>query len=93
MALLALALGFGMAAAQAVSPENDVPSWAADSTMQLSMSSDNGDILPLDYTIIPSTQNAGLNGSYVVRGVCSSPIFVIYDDPQTDYLLCHRLSR
>ena len=69
-ALLALVVGFGgMAAAQTVSPENDVPSWAVDSTMQLSLSSDNGEILPLDYTIIPSTQNAGLNGSYVVRGV------------------------
>jgi len=72
-ALLALVVGFGTSAAQTVSPENDVPSWAADSTMQLSLSSDGGEILPLDYTIIPSTQNAGLNGSYVVRGVCPLP--------------------
>lgn len=66
--LVALA-GATLAAAALIKPENDVPSWASDSTMQLSLSSSRGSLLPVDYNIVPLTENLGLNGSEVVRGV------------------------
>lgn len=66
---LTLALAGVATAASLIVPENDVPSWASDSTMQLSLSSNKGSILPVDYNIVPLTQNLGLNGSEVVRGV------------------------
>ncbi|KAH6688352.1 RING-7 protein [Plectosphaerella plurivora] len=65
---LTLALAGLATAASLIVPENDVPSWASDSTMQLSLSSNKGSILPVDYNIVPLTQNLGLNGSEVVRG-------------------------
>lgn len=71
---LFLAVNAAIVAAQvpSISPENEVPIWAADSTMQLSLSSMRGDVLPLDYTVIPSTENLGLNQTEIARGVQSS---------------------
>lgn len=51
------------------SAEQDVPDWAAENAMQLTLSTSAGDWVPLQYTVIPLTQNLGLNESGRARGV------------------------
>lgn len=48
---------------------NEVSSWQKASEMQLSILESNVAIAPLIYTVIPLTQNVGLNESQVSRGV------------------------
>ncbi|KAL2753691.1 hypothetical protein ACRALDRAFT_2110461 [Sodiomyces alcalophilus JCM 7366] len=98
--LLLVAASAAVVAAQipSISPENEVPPWAADSTMQLSLSSMGGDVLPLDYTVIPSTENLGLHQSEVARGairiegvmvVADATNYHLINDPsQIAYLSC-----
>lgn len=45
--------------------------WQRDSEMQLLISAQDGNIVPLPYTVIPLTSNLGLNESDVTRGVTS----------------------
>lgn len=44
--------------------ESDLPSWATENTLQLELSTDSA-----NYAIIPLTENLGLGGSAVERGV------------------------
>lgn len=64
------------AGAPEIFPEDEIPNWATESTMQLSLTSAGGDVLPLDYPIMPSTKSLGLNQSDVVLGVSSQHSFV-----------------
>ncbi|ROT40286.1 hypothetical protein SODALDRAFT_92952 [Sodiomyces alkalinus F11] len=86
---LLVAANAAVVAAQvpSISPENEVPPWAADSTMQLSLSSTGGDVLPLDYTVIPSTENLGLNQSEVVRGAIRIEGVMVVANPSNYYLI------
>ncbi|KAM0282560.1 hypothetical protein ACHAQH_002928 [Verticillium albo-atrum] len=81
--LAALAGAVGVTAAQAptITAQNDVPDWAAESTMQLSLASAGGEVMPLDYTIMPSTQSLGLNQSEVARGSIKIEGIMIAADP------------
>ncbi|KAM0521450.1 hypothetical protein ACHAP9_005136 [Verticillium nonalfalfae] len=82
--LLAVLAGAAVAAAAqapTITAQNDVPDWAAESTMQLSLSSAGGEVMPLDYTIMPSTQSLGLNQSEVARGSIKFEGIMIAVDP------------
>ncbi|CRK30839.1 hypothetical protein BN1723_014428 [Verticillium longisporum] len=82
--LLAVLAGAAVAAAAqapTITAQNDVPDWAAESTMQLSLSSAGGEVMPLDYTIMPSTQSLGLNQSEVARGSIKFEGIMIAADP------------
>ncbi|KAF9870116.1 hypothetical protein CkaCkLH20_12350 [Colletotrichum karsti] len=59
---------FGTAHAATISAQDEIPSWLKNSAMQLMLASAGGDVLPLTFIIMPSTQNLGLNQSDVVRG-------------------------
>lgn len=48
--------------------EAEVPDWAIDSAMQLSLSTKEG----LQFTVLPLTENLGLNDSGRVQDVCYS---------------------
>ncbi|RDA87338.1 hypothetical protein CP532_2610 [Ophiocordyceps camponoti-leonardi (nom. inval.)] len=68
--LLSVALVFFLcaslaAAAATTSAEKDVPQWASDNALQLTLSTKPG----LQFTTIPLTENLGLNESDRVRGV------------------------
>ncbi|KAF7559896.1 hypothetical protein G7046_g4257 [Stylonectria norvegica] len=45
------------------SSEKNAPEWAADNSMQLTQSTGHGDWRPIQYTVIPLTENLGLNES------------------------------
>lgn len=49
----------------------NVEVWQRDSEMQLSISANDGDIVPLTYTVIPLTSDIGLNESLTTRGKVS----------------------
>lgn len=51
------------------SAEKDVPQWAAKNGMQMNLSIPGGQSSPLQYTVIPLTENLGLNESQRTRGV------------------------
>lgn len=51
------------------SAEMEVPEWAGDSAMQLTLSSSKGGDSPLQYTVTPLTKGIGLNQSDQEREV------------------------
>lgn len=68
MASLPVALACAVVAVLAngsatTSAEKDVPEWASGKAMQLTLSTSAGDWLPLQCTVIPLTENVGLNES------------------------------
>ncbi|KAL0940716.1 E3 ubiquitin-protein ligase [Colletotrichum truncatum] len=65
---LAAAATFNSARAATITSQNDIPSWGQKSAMQLQLSSAAGDVVPLTFIVIPSTQSLGLNQSELVRG-------------------------
>ncbi|OLN95275.1 E3 ubiquitin-protein ligase [Colletotrichum chlorophyti] len=67
---LACAAAAAAVTAQAVSitPQNEIPSWSEKSAMQMSLSSAAGDVVPLTFIVMPSTESLGLNQSDVARG-------------------------
>lgn len=67
--LACAAAAFGTAHAATITAQNDIPSWSEKSAMQLMLSSSGGDVVPLAFIVMPSTENLGLNQSDVVRGV------------------------
>ncbi|KAM0329128.1 hypothetical protein ACHAQA_004424 [Verticillium albo-atrum] len=81
LAVLAGAVATSAAQVPTITAQNDVPDWAAESTMQLSLASAGGEVLPLDYTIMPSTQSLGLNQSEVARGSIKIEGIMIAADP------------
>lgn len=55
--------------AATITPENEIPTWSEKSAMQLSLTSAGGDVVPLTFIVMPSTESLGLNQSEVARGV------------------------
>ncbi|TDZ34711.1 Receptor-like proteiny region, transmembrane domain- and RING domain-containing protein 2 [Colletotrichum spinosum] len=54
--------------AATISAQSDIPSWRQKSAMQLALSSAAGDVVPLTFIVMPSTESLGLNQTDVVRG-------------------------
>jgi hypothetical protein len=55
-----------------VTPQDELPSWAADDAMQLNLSV-AGEWLPQQYTVVPLTENLGANMSNPAHEVCVHP--------------------
>lgn len=51
------------------SAEQEAPEWATDSAMQLMFTGGDDDDVPFQYTVIPLTENLGLNESERYRKV------------------------
>lgn len=58
-----------------VMPERVVPSWVTPNEMRLKLSTSPGQFLPANYTVVPLTENMGLNQSTSSRTVrlCTAP--------------------
>ena len=67
--VLAAAVPVIMAQSPSITPQDAVPQWGEDSAMLLSMFTAGGDILPFTYTVVPLTQNQGLNQTETARKV------------------------
>lgn len=73
-----IALSIGLARgdsddyAATTSNEADGPDWTASNALQLNLSVTPGEWLPQQYTVVPLTENLGLNESKGARGVCPS---------------------
>jgi hypothetical protein len=81
-----------------ISAHDDVPQWASDNSMQLELSTQHGEWIPVQYTVIPLTENIGLNESardrviVKVKGILkladSSNYHEINQDDDVAYLSC-----
>ncbi|KAF5524890.1 E3 ubiquitin-protein ligase SDIR1 [Colletotrichum aenigma] len=68
LACAAAAAALATVNAATIAAQNDIPSWSEKSAMQLSLSSAGGDVVPLTFIVMPSTESLGLNQSDVARG-------------------------
>ncbi|KAF6831122.1 E3 ubiquitin-protein ligase [Colletotrichum plurivorum] len=66
--LAGAAVAATMVRAATITPENDIPTWGVKSSMQLSLTSAGGDVVPLTFIVMPSTESLGLNQSEIARG-------------------------
>lgn len=73
LACAAAAAALATVNAATIAAQNDIPSWSEKSAMQLSLSSAGGDVVPLTFIVMPSTESLGLNQSDVARGVRIKP--------------------